>query len=517
VSVIGTGAYGRALDALSARGPGRMVPDLGRITELVALLGDPQHATRVVHVTGTNGKGSVVRMVSAILEACGLRTGTYVSPHLHDVRERIMVGLRPVSPETFAEVHGEVEPLAQLLDARARARDGEDAHAVTFFELTTAMALAHFAAEAVDVAVVEVGLGGRWDATNVVHADVAVISDVDLDHTELLGATAADIAREKVGIVKQGSAVVSAQQSPEVAAVISAAVEDHGGTLQVAGEDLVLVVTELTGAGQRVSVEVQGRRIDDLLLPLRGAHQARNLVLALGAVAALLGPSFAKVTDDVLRAGVAAVRAPGRLEVVREDPVVVVDGAHNPHAARALAAAVTASFRFRDVILVIGCLDDKDVEGIVAALAPIVSHVVVTPAPSERATDVERLRLAAVAACGPRGVHVEVATDVAHALELATSIVGPADGVLVTGSLTTVAAARAVLLPNDGVEGEVLDVGGAATTDPFGDDGLRTLLVDVDGDGPDDDGGEDGAGHDGGGTQAEDDGEDDGRARGWTP
>jgi dihydrofolate synthase/folylpolyglutamate synthase len=426
------------------------------------------------------------------------------------VRERIMVGLRPVSTETFAEVHGEVEPLAQLLDARAREQHGAAAHPVTFFEVTTAMALAHFAAEAVDVAVVEVGLGGRWDATNVVHADVAVLTDVDLDHTELLGATAADIAREKVGIVKQGSAVVSAAQPPEVAAVISAAVEDHDGTLQVVGDGLLLVATEATGSGQRVSVEVQGRRIDDLLLPLRGEHQARNLVLAVGAVAALLGPSFAKVSDAVLRSGVAAVRVPGRLEVVREHPVVVVDGAHNPHAARALAAAVTTSFRFRDVILVLGCLDDKDVEGIVAALAPIASHVVVTPAPSERSSDVERLRAAAVAACGPRSVHVEVATDVAHALELAMSIVGPADGVLVTGSLTTVAAARATLLPGGGIEGEVLDDGGAATSDPFGDDGLRTLIVDVEDD-------EDGDERADGGSQAEDDGEDDGRARGWTP
>jgi len=234
-------------------------------------------------------------------------------------------------------------------------------------------------------------------------------------------------------------------------------------------------------------------------------------------VAALLGPSFAKVADEVLRAGVAAVRVPGRLEVISESPVVVVDGAHNPHAARALAAAMTSAFRFRDVILVLGVLDDKDVEGIVAALGPIASHVVVAPAPSERAADVERLRAAAVAVCGPRGVHVEVATDVGHALELAMSIVGPADGVLVAGSLTTVAAARAVLLPGGGIEGEVLDVGGAATFDPFGDDGLRTLLVDVDGDGGED--GDDEDGEDGrrGGSQAEDDGEDDGRARGWTP
>ena len=476
MTVTGTGAYGRALDALTARGPGRMVPDLTRITELTSLLGDPQRAYRSVHVTGTNGKGSTVRITSALLEAIGLRTGTYVSPHLQDVRERIMVGLRPISPEVFAEVHAEVDALARLMDDRAVEQHGDDAHPVTFFELMTAMAFAHLADEAVDVGVIEVGLGGRWDATNVMDADVAVIGEVDLDHS-MLGDTPEQVAGEKVGIIKPGSHVVSAAQTPGVTAIVDRAAADVDAIPVVVGRDLMLVGREAIAGGQRVTVDVRGRRIDDLLLPLRGEHQARNLLLALGAVEGLLGPSFAAVDDDVLRAGVAAVRVPGRLEVVREDPTVVVDAAHNPHAARALATALGESFRFRDVILVIGCLDDKDVEGIVGALGAVASHVVVTAPPSERAASMDRMLAAAEAVFGPRGVHVEVAEDVAHALDLAMSITGPADAVVVTGSITTVGAAREHLQP-----AEVMRAEAAGETDS----GLRTLLVGLDGDIEDD-------------------------------
>jgi len=472
VTVIGTGAYGRALDALSARGPGRMVPDLTRITELAALLGDPQHAYRTVHVTGTNGKGSTVRLTSALLEAIGLRTGTYVSPHLHDVRERIMVGLRPIAPEVFAEVHAEVDALARLMDARAVERDGDAAHPVTFFELMTAMAFAHLADEAVDVGVIEVGLGGRWDATNVLDADVAVIGEVDLDHS-MLGDTPEQVAGEKVGIIKPGSAIVSAAQTPGVTEIVDRAAAEVGAVPVVVGRDLLLLGREPVAGGQLVTVELRGRRIDDLMLPLRGEHQARNLLLALGAVEGLLGPSFEAVDDDVLRAGVAAVRVPGRLEVISEDPTVVIDAAHNPHAARALAQAMRESFRFRDVILVVGILDDKDVEGIIGAFADTASHVVITPAPSERAADTSRMQAAAAAVFAPRGVHVEVAADVATALELAMSITGPADAVLVTGSITTVGVAREHLAPIDVMRAEE-DATSA---------GMRTLLVGLGGEG----------------------------------
>jgi dihydrofolate synthase / folylpolyglutamate synthase len=461
------GAYGRALDALSARGPGRMVPDLARISALVGLLGDPQQAYRSVHVTGTNGKGSIVRITSALLEAFGVRTGTYASPHLQDVRERIMVGLEPIAPDAFAAVHAEVDALARIVDARTRERDGEAAQDVTFFELMTAMAFAHLADVAVDAAVIEVGLGGRWDATNVLDADVAVIGEVDLDHA-ILGDTPEAIATEKVGIIKPQAHVVSAVQRPGVAALVEQATTDAGGTLTLVGRDVVLIEREIVGAGQLVSVELRGRRIDELLLPLRGEHQVRNLLAALGAVEAFMGMSFARVSDEVLRAGLARVRVPGRLEVVHEQPTVVLDAAHNPHGARALAVAMASAFRFRDIILVVGILEDKDVEGILLELAGVASHVVVTLAPAERAAGLPRMLEAARAVFAPRGVHVEAADDVEHALQLASSICGPRDAVLVTGSLTTIGAAREVYLPTSDTAGSA--EGGAA---------MRTLVVDL--------------------------------------
>jgi dihydrofolate synthase / folylpolyglutamate synthase len=444
-----------------------MVPDLTRITELTGLLGDPQTAYRSVHVTGTNGKGSIARITAALLEGLGVRTGTYVSPHLQDVRERILIGLEPIGRDAFAAVHAEVDAIARIVDARTRERDGDDAQDVTYFELMTAMAFAHLADVAVDAAVIEVGLGGRWDATNVLDGDVAVIGEVDIDHA-ILGGTPEEIAREKLGIIKPGAQIVSAVQLPGVATLVDRAVAEAEGTLTLVGRDVVLVEREIVGAGQLVSVELRGRRLDELLLPLRGEHQVRNLLAALGALEAFMGASFARVSDEVLRAALARVRVPGRLEVVHEQPTVILDAAHNPHGARALARAMASSFRFRDVILVVGVLEDKDVEGILLELAEVASHVVVTLAPAERAAGLPRMLDAARAVFAPRGVHVEAADDVVHALELASSICGPRDAVLVTGSLTTIGAARERYLPL--ASSEDASDGGSA---------LRTLVVDL--------------------------------------
>jgi len=444
-----------------------MVPDLTRITELTGLLGDPQTAYRSVHVTGTNGKGSIARITAALLEGLGVHTGTYVSPHLQDVRERILIGLEPIGRDAFAAVHAEVDAIARIVDARTRERDGDDAQDVTYFELMTAMAFAHLADVAVDAAVIEVGLGGRWDATNVLDGDVAVIGEIDIDHA-ILGGTPEEIAREKLGIIKPGAQIVSAVQLPGVATLVDRAVAEAEGTLTLVGRDVVLVEREIVGAGQLVSVDLRGRRLDELLLPLRGEHQVRNLLAALGALEAFMGASFARVSDEVLRAALARVRVPGRLEVVHEQPTVILDAAHNPHGARALARAMASSFRFRDVILVVGVLEDKDVEGILLELAEVASHVVVTLAPAERAAGLPRMLDAARAVFAPRGVHVEAADDVAHALELASSICGPRDAVLVTGSLTTIGAARERYLPL--ASSEDASDGGSA---------LRTLVVDL--------------------------------------
>ena len=459
--------FARALDALSARGPGRMVPDLARITELVGLLGDPQDAYRCVHVTGTNGKGSIVRMVSALLGGLDLRVGTYLSPHLQDLRERIQIDLVPIGPAEFAAVHGEVERLAGLIDTANGASD-TGPQRVTFFEVMTAMALAHLADVAVDVGVIEVGLGGRWDATNVVRADVAVIGPVDLDHTELLGGTHAEIAAEKLGIVKDGSHVVSAPQRPEVEALVAAAAERAGAGLTVVGRDVRVLGRGPAPGGQVVDLELHGRRLEGLLLPLHGAHQAENLAAAFGAVAALLGPTLDRVADEVLREAVARIRVPGRLEVVGAGPAVVLDGAHNPHAAAVLATAVS-ELGYRDVVLLLSCLDDKDVEGVCAALAPVASHVVVAPAPSPRAAPRDRLLAAARSAWSSRGVLVEAAEDVADGFAMATGVAGPRDAVLVTGSLTTVGAVRELLLPPEG--------------GPLPAAGVRTLTLRLDGEG----------------------------------
>jgi len=439
-------AFDAAYAALMARGPGRMVPDVSRITALTELLGDPHLAYPTVHVTGTNGKGSVVRMVGALCSAAGLSGGTYTSPHLQSVRERMSLAGRHISPIRFAEVYDEVAALANLLDERAREADGDDADLITYFEFLTAMAFAWFADAPVDVGIVEVGMGGRWDATNVVRGDVAVLNEIDVDHSEL-GTTPEEIAHEKVGIIKPGSQVVTAEQTPEVLDIIEDAVAEAGATLWRLGDHLDVMDQRTAVGGQLISLRVGERTIDDILLPLHGEHQARNAALALGAFAALTGQSFDMMDDDVVRHGLSAVVVPGRLEVVRREPTVVLDGAHNPHGAAAAAASMTAAFGFGELILVVACMEDKDIPGILDALRTAASHVIVTQAPSPRAAPLARMYDAAVATWQGTGIAVEAADDLTIALEMAESMAREGDGVLVAGSLHTVGAARDRYLP----------------------------------------------------------------------
>jgi dihydrofolate synthase / folylpolyglutamate synthase len=439
-------AFERALTSLTRRGPGRMIPDLSRITDLAALMGDPQHAYPSVHVTGTNGKGSVVRMVGALCSAAGIAAGTYTSPHLQTVRERLSLAGRHISETRFAEVHDEVAPLADLLDARARERDGDRADLVTFFEQLTAMAYWWFADAPVDVGVFEVGMGGRWDATNLVRGDVAVLNVIDVDHPEL-GASPAEVAAEKVGIVKPGAHVVSAAQAPAVERVVAAAVEEAGASLWRLGDELEVVDRQVAVGGQLLTLRVGDRTVDEVLLPLYGAHQARNAALALGAFVALTGRSFEAMEDDVVRHGLGAVAVPGRLEIVHRDPTVVLDGAHNPHGAAATAAAMAEAFDFRDVVLVAACLEGKDLAGILGGFRDLASHVIVTRAPSPRAASLEAMRAAALEVWTGTATAVEAADDLDAALRLAEDVVGEGDGLLVTGSLHTVGAARDRYLP----------------------------------------------------------------------
>ena len=435
--------YDRAVAALLARGPGRMVPDLERITRLADLLGQPQLAYPTVHVTGTNGKGSIVRMVGALCAAAGLSAGTFTSPHLQSIRERLTLAGRHISERRFAEIHDEVAALADLLDAEA----GPDGDHVTFFELLTAMAYWWFADAPVDVGVFEVGMGGAWDATNLVRGDVAVISAIDLDHSEL-GGTPAEVAREKAGIIKAGSNVVIGRQPPEVLRLLETAAHDaDAARVHRLGAELEVLERRIAVGGQQLALRVGDRIVDEILLPLHGAHQADNAALALGAFAALTGSALDAMDDDVIRHGLGAVTVPGRLEVVHREPTVLLDGAHNPHGARAAAAAIAEAFEFRDLVLVVACLDAKDVDGILAGLRDLASHVVVTRAPSPRTASLERMHRAAMANWGDTDVPVEAAEDLDTALDLAEQLAGEGDGVLVAGSLFTVGGARDRYLP----------------------------------------------------------------------
>lgn len=436
--------YAKARAGLFARGHGRMVPDMDRITRLVELLADPHLAYPTVHVTGTNGKSSTTRMVAALLSELGLTAGTFTSPHLQTVRERFQVGLQPVSEQDFARAWAAVEAVAELVDDEvgdAEDESGEVGDTVTFFELTTAMALWLFADLPVDIGVIEVGMGGRWDATNVVASDIAVITPIDVDHREL-GDDAVAAAREKAGIIKPGSHVVLGAQSDEVLAVLLDAAAAVDAPVLQWGRDVEVVDRAIAVGGQLVALRVGERTIGEVFVPVHGAHQADNAALALAAVASLLGPRFDEVDDEVVRDGFARVTTPGRLEVVASEPAVVLDGAHNPHGARAAALAIDEAFAFRNVVLVIAALADKDLHGIVGAWRDVVDHVVVTMPDSPRAAGVEQLAAVAEEVFAGTAVAVERADDVAHALELATGLTGDGDGIVVTGSLYTVGAAR---------------------------------------------------------------------------
>ena len=323
---------------LTARWPEhRVAPSLGRITALTELLGDPQRAYPVIHLTGTNGKGSTAAMIESLLRANGLRTGRFTSPHLMSVTERITIDGAPISEERFDATWNEIKPYVALVDERRI-----DGVAMTFFEIITGMAYAAFADAPVDVAVVEVGLGGTWDATNVADADVAVVTPIDLDHTHLLGSRIAEIAREKAGIIKPGAHAILAGQSLEAAEVLLERCAEMGALPQREGIDFGVIDRRLAVGGQLIRINGAEGPVDDIFLPLYGAHQAANAAQALAAVEAFLG--LKALNPDVAREGFAAVNFPGRLEVVRRSPTVVLDAAHNPHGATATAAAINEAF-----------------------------------------------------------------------------------------------------------------------------------------------------------------------------
>lgn len=422
------------IEGLFARQPNRMIPDLARITTLTELLGRPDQAFPAIQVTGTNGKTTITHMISALLSALGVAPGSYTSPHLQDVRERIRVAGELISVEELADGLTYLDPFVTETDER-------HPEALTFFEILTALSFVHFADKPVDVGVYEVGMGGTWDATNLVRGEVAVINSISLDHLEL-GSTVGQIAGEKAGVIKPGATVISAVQDVDAAAAIDRVAAEQGASVVLAGRDFGIESRGLAVGGQYFTLRGVTGEIEEIFLPLYGAHQGANAAVALAAVEGFLGFSGG-LDPDIIREGFAAVRSPGRLEVVSRGGYapIVLDGAHNPAGAHSLAVSLQAEFAYRHRVFVLGVLDDKDVEGVVEALAPAADHVVVTEPPSSRAAASERVERALKAA----GVSVEIAPDVASAIDLASGVAAADDGVIVTGSLYMVGAARDIL------------------------------------------------------------------------
>lgn len=427
--------------ALTSRWPEhRVAPSLSRISALMDLLGDPQRAVPVIQVAGTNGKGSTAIMIDTILRATGLRVGRFASPHLSDVRERIVVDGEPIAEDRFDEVWAEIAPFVAMVDEQLL--DGVE---MTFFEVITAMAYAAFADAPVDVVVMEVGLGGRWDATSVAEPTVSVVTPIGLDHTHILGSTVEEIAGEKAGIIKHGSTAVLAGQDPAAARVLLERAVEVGVPVKAEGPDFGVLDRSLAVGGQLLRLETAGGPVGDVFLPLFGEHMARNAALAVAAVEAFLGA--APLNPEIIVEGLGAVEAPARLEMVRTSPPIVIDTAHNPPAARATVDALAESYDFDPVIGVVAMMQDKDAAQVLEIFAEKMDQVVITKVSSTpRARPVEELAALAETVFSTHQVHR--AGTMAEALDLAVMLADTASaraGVLVAGSVIAAGEARDLL------------------------------------------------------------------------
>lgn len=435
----------------------KIEPSLTRISTLMDLLGNPQRNYPAIHIAGTNGKTSVTRMIDALLTALHRRTGRITSPHLQLATERISIDNTPITPARYVETYRELEPYIAMIDQQSAAADGP---AMSKFEVLTGMAYAAFAEAPVDVAVVETGMGGTWDATNVIDGQVAVITPIGLDHTEYLGPDLESIAKEKAGIIKRApeqlipvdTVAVIAQQEPEVMDVLLRRAVEADAAVAREGSEFRPLERAVAVGGQLLTLQGLGGVYDEIFLPLHGEHQARNAALALAAVEAFFGAGAERQLDiEAVRAGFASVASPGRMERMRNAPTIFVDAAHNPAGAQALANTLTSEFDFRKLVGVVAVLAEKDAAGILDALEPVFDEIVVTSNGSPRAMDVDALADLAVQRFGDE--RVITADTLPDALESAIALAEQAGdegdvisgaGVIVTGSVVTAGAARAL-------------------------------------------------------------------------
>lgn len=438
-------SYAALAADLTSRWPEhRVAPSLDRIRALMDLLGDPQRAVPVIQVAGTNGKGSTAIMIDYLLRAAGLRTGRFSSPHLSDARERISIDGEPISREDFVKVWEDIAPYVAMVDEQK-----PGGVAMTFFELITGMAYAAFADAPVDVAIMEVGLGGRWDATNVADAQVAVVAPIGMDHMHILGGTVEEIAGEKAGIIKEHSTAVLAGQDPAAAGVLLRRAVDVGARVKAEGPDFGVLDRQLAVGGQLLRIETEGGPVGDVFLPLHGEHMARNAALAVAAVEAFLGGK--PLNPEIIVEGLDAVEAPARLERVRTEPAVVIDTAHNPPAAAAMVQAFAEAYAFQPTVGIVAMMQDKSSEEVLRIFSEVMDIVVITKVQgTPRARDVEELATEAEAFFPEGAVHR--APSMAEAIDMAIMLADTTSehsGVLVAGSVIAAGEARDLLKKDD--------------------------------------------------------------------
>ncbi len=418
-------------------------PTLDRVARVMDLMGSPQHTFKVIHLTGTNGKTSTTRMVERLLREMGLTTGRFTSPHLHDIRERVAINGVPISEQRFLDAYDDVLPFVQMVDVESAESGGVR---MTYFELIVVLAYAAFADAPVDVAVIEVGLGGVWDATNVADGQVSVVTPVSIDHTRLLGDTLEAIATEKRGIIKPGAIAIVGEQEPEVMSLMIERCDEVGATLQAQGIAFGVTDSEVAVGGQLLSIQGLAGTYTELFMPLHGAYQGHNASMAVAAVEAFIGGGEQRLTDEVIRGAFEGMSSPGRLEIVRRSPTVIVDAAHNPGGMHALVEAMRDSFTVHRLIGVLAILDDKEAEKMVALLEPILDHVVVTRTTSPRAIRPSRLGEIAAGYFGED--RVTIVDALPDALDIAAGMAdegGMSGAVLATGSVVTAAEVRMLL------------------------------------------------------------------------